>query len=152
MSALPESRRDTPRPRTILLAALGVLLAAGVIWGPRIWEAREYRQIRAMDAQSRTWRVLPGHIVERRSRIDPGISERQLEQTLGAPSRLSRSGKGAEAPALWTYLYSDGSLDVSVRDGYVQQIATTVGPRREIAHMPGMQSDEPSRSPTPARP
>jgi hypothetical protein len=138
MSAMEQRRRDTPRLRTILLALLGVLVVAGAIWGPKIWESREYRQVRAINEENRVWRILPGRVVERRSRIDPGISAPELKKRLGAPSLLRQSGKESASPALWTYVYADGSLDISVRDGYVQQIATTVGPRREIGYMPGM--------------
>ena len=117
------------RPRRGLFLALFLLLAAvgAVLWLPRWWENRAYREAEAIAGVGAP--VLPGRLTQARKKIDPGAGAEAVTAALGRPS-FAAAAEGSSRHDVWTYYYADGTLTVNLTDGVVVRIATAYGPPR----------------------
>lgn len=123
-----------PRPGRIAALVALVLLAGVVLWAPRWWENRLYRQAEAIAGVGSP--VLQGDVTRARGRIDPGRSRKEVVEAIGRPS-FSVGTEGSSTHEIWTYYYADGTMTVNLTDGIVKRISLNYGsPKIPISHRP----------------
>jgi hypothetical protein len=60
---------------------------------------------------------------ELKAAVSIGMSQAQLKSALGEPESTKEMGAGVSTIELWTYVCTDGRVQISLRDGSVQGIA-----------------------------
>ena len=113
------------RTLTLLLAFVPILLAA-VLWLPRWWENRLYRQAEAIAGVEA--RIVPGTIAEARKKTDSGMKAEALIAAIGKPSILVGTDGKDSRREIWTYYFSDGTMVVNLTDGLVQRVSADFHP------------------------
>ncbi len=108
-----------------LTALLVALVVAAVLWLPRFWENRLYRQVEAIAGVEAP--LLGGSVTEARKRIDPGKMSNAVVGAVGRPS-ISVRTEGSSTHDVWTYYYPDGTMTVNLTDGVVVRISLSYGP------------------------
>jgi hypothetical protein len=125
-------------PRRALLAAVALvpLLVAAVLWLPRWWENREYREAEAIAGVGAP--LSSGRVADARGKIDPGAASDAVLARLGKPA-MSVGTEGRDARReIWTYYFADGTLTVNLTDGRVQRVSTSFGsPKIPTSARPG---------------
>lgn len=121
---MPETERARRWP-LIALAAGVVLLAAAAV-GLRWWEGRLDRQSESLAGIGK---VLPGSVTDARRKVDPGRAEKAVLEAIGKPS-VAVETKGASRHSVWTFYYADGTMTLSLTDGYVARADLEYGPPR----------------------
>jgi hypothetical protein len=119
---MPE--KEPIRRKLVAVLAAGVLFLGAGAFGLRWWESRVDRQSEGLAGIGR---VLTGSVTDARRKVDPGRTERQVLEAIGQPSARAASS-GAEHHAKWSYYYSDGTLTLSLTDGYVARADLEYGP------------------------
>lgn len=114
-----ESRR-----RLVAALALAAVLVAAVLWLPRWWENRLYRQVEAVAGVGAA--MLPGSVTDARKGVDPGKPEDAVLSAIGKPS-IAVQTQGASRHAVWTYYYADGTMTLNLTDGYVARARVDYG-------------------------
>jgi len=127
------SEREPIRRKLIAALAAGVLFLGAGAFGLRWWEGRVDRQSEALAGVGQ---VLGGSVTDARKKIDPGRTEQQVLDAIGKPSAKAET-KGAERHAKWTYYYADGTLTLSLTDGYLARADLEYGPPRLGTPGPG---------------
>jgi hypothetical protein len=109
----------------LIWAAAVVLIAAGIFYGPVLWERKLYREAEALTGVGS--RMLEGSVTTARRAIESGKSAADVEAAIGKPS-FSSSSQGASKHEIWRYYFADGTLTVNVTDGYVARASVEFGP------------------------
>jgi hypothetical protein len=118
---------EQARPALFFVIGAAIVIAVAAFWLPRWWENREYRAAEAVAGVGSA--VLPGKVVDARSRVEPGFAAAKATAALGKPSFAVRT-EGASTHEIWKYYFADGTLTVNLTDGYVTRISTDFGPPR----------------------
>ena len=121
---MPETEKN--RRKLIAAMAAGVLFLGAGAFGLRWWEGRVDRQSEAIAGIGK---VLPGSVTEARKKVDPGRTEQAVLEAIGKPSSRAET-RGAERHAKWIYNYADGTLTLSLTDGYLARADLEYGPPR----------------------
>lgn len=110
-----------------LIAALGLLLVAiaAVLWLPRWWENRLYRQVEKIAGVEAP--LLPGTLADARRKIDTGMLSEKALAAIGRPS-LAVHTDGSSTHDIWTYYYADGTMTVNLTDGAIRRISLDFHP------------------------
>lgn len=117
---------DSPRRRLLLAVFLVPILLLALLWLPRWWENREFRQLQAIAGVGS--RIVPGRLTEARGKIDPGASAEKIVAAIGKPSfSVGTDGKDARHE-IWTYYFADGTMVVNLTGGSAVRISVTYGP------------------------
>ena len=120
----------------IVALALVLFVVAAVFVLPRVWQ-------RTMDRQSESLagigRVLPGSVTDARAKVDPGRAEKDVLTALGKPS-VAIETKGASRHTVWTYYYADGTMTLTLTDGYIARADLDYGPPRRAT--PGREAED----------
>lgn len=103
--------------------ALVVLLAVALFFG------RRYLIEHALSSNAPIagvgGRLLRGRTVEERGKIHPGMAAKELLAALGQPTyRFGEPGRSVYVR--WQYEYADGKLLITLGDGYIVEIDTTL--------------------------
>ena len=121
---MPDAR--PPRRGLLIALALAPILVAAALWLPAWWERREYRAMESIAGVEA--RLVPGTLANVRGRVEPGMAAAALEAAVGKPS-LAVGTEGRESRReMWTYYFSDGTMQVNITDGVVQRVSATFGP------------------------
>ena len=118
--------RTEGRSRLVVALALVVLLVGAVFWLPRWWQNRLDRQSESLAGIGR---VLPGFVSAAREKVDPGRTEKAVLEAIGKPS-VAIETKGTSRHAVWTYYYADGTMTLTLTDGYIRRADLAYGPPR----------------------
>ncbi|HEY1253122.1 MAG TPA: hypothetical protein VGH97_18215 [Thermoanaerobaculia bacterium] len=113
--------------RKALIAALFVvpLLLVAALWGPSWWEKRELREAQMIAGVGS--QIVPGHLTEARSKVDPGASAEKIVAAIGKPSfKASTRGKDS-THEIWKYYFADGTMIINLTDDAAVRIETTYG-------------------------
>jgi len=121
---MPE--KEEGRRKLLAVLAAGVLVLGAGAFGLRWWEGRVDRQSEAIAGIGK---VLPGSVTDARRKVDPGRTEQAVLEAIGKPSARAET-RGAEHHAKWTYYYADGTLTLSLTDGYLARADLEYGPPR----------------------
>ena len=122
---MPDPEKTGRRAPRVALAAAVALLAAGA-FGLRFWEGRTDRQTESLAGIGK---VLPGSVTDARRKVDPGRAEKAVLEAIGKPS-VAIETKGASRHTVWTYYYADGTMTLSLTDGYIVRADLEYGPPR----------------------
>jgi hypothetical protein len=76
------------------------------------------------DLARQAGKTLPGTTYENREKIRQAMAEKDLLAALGKPTEKLES-KGLQLSGRYTYLYADGKIVVTLRDGIVVDVETT---------------------------
>jgi hypothetical protein len=120
------SEKEPIRRKVVAALAAGVLFLGAGAFGLRWWESRVDRQSEVLAGIGQ---VLPGSVTDARKKVDPGRTQRQVLDAIGKPSARAETN-GAERHAMWTYYYADGTLTLSLTDGYLARADLEYGPPR----------------------
>ena len=113
------------RTLTVLLAFVPILLAA-VLWLPKWWEKRLYRESEAIAGVEAP--IVSGAIADARKKTENGMRAEALVAAIGKPSMLvGTDGKDARRE-IWTYYFADGTMVVNLTDGLVQRVSADFHP------------------------
>jgi len=118
--------KEPVRRRLVAVLAAAVLFLGAGAFGLRWWESRVDRQSEGL---ANIGKVLPGSVTDARRKVDPGRTERQVLDAIGQPSVRSES-RGANLHAQWIYYYADGTLTLSLTEGYLARADLEYGPPR----------------------
>ena len=113
------------RTLTVLLAFVPIVLAA-VLWLPKWWENRLYRQseeIAGVEA-----RIVPGTLADARKKTENGMKAEALVAAIGKPSILVGTDGKDSRREIWTYYFADGTMVVNFTDGLVQRVSADFHP------------------------
>jgi hypothetical protein len=113
------------RTLTMLLAFVPILLAA-VLWLPKWWEKRLYREAEAIAGVEA--RIVPGTIAEARKKTESGMKAEAIVAAIGKPSILVGTDGKDSRREIWTYYFSDGTMIVNLTDGFVQRVSADFHP------------------------
>lgn len=118
-----------PSRRGLLLAVFLVpIFLLAVLWLPRWWENREFRQVQAIAGVGS--QIVPGKLTDARRKIDPGFSAEKIVGAIGKPSfSVGTDGKDSRRE-IWTYYFADGTMVVNLTDGSAVRISMAYGPPR----------------------
>jgi hypothetical protein len=119
--------------KTLVALAAGVLLLGAGAFGLRWWEARVDRQSESIAGIGK---ILPGSVTDARRKVDPGRTEQAVLEAIGKPSAKAVT-RGAERHEKWTYYFADGTLTLSMTDGYLARADLEYGPPRLARPGPG---------------
>ena len=128
---MPE--REKGRRKLLAVLAAGVLFLGAGAFGLRWWETRVDRQSEAIAGIGK---VLPGSVTDARRKVDPGRTEKAVLGAIGPPSAKAET-RGAERHAKWVYYYADGTLTLSLTDGYLARADLEYGPPPLASPGPG---------------
>ena len=116
----------SPRRGLLVAIALVPIAVAAVLWLPRWWENREYREAEAIAGVGAP--IAPGSLADARGKIDPGVASNDVVARIGKPAiAVGTEGRDTRRE-IWTYYFADGTLILNLTDGRVQRVSTTFGP------------------------
>ena len=127
------SEKEPARRKVAAALAAGVLFLGAGAFGLRWWESRVDRQSEALAGIGK---VLSGSVTDARKKVDLGRTEQQVLDAIGNPSARAET-RGAERHSKWTYYYPDGTLTLSLTDGYLARADLEYGPPRLGTPGPG---------------
>jgi len=107
------------------LLGAGLLAVGAVLWLPRWWERRLYREAEALTGVGAP--ILSGTLTDARKKIDPGRTEKDVVAALGQPS-FSQASEGSSSHGIWIYYYADGTMTINLTDGVVVRVGVNYGP------------------------
>lgn len=119
---------DSPRRGLLLAVFLIPIFLLAVLWLPRWWENREFRQVQEIAGVGS--QIVPGQLTEARRKIDPGSSAEKIVAAIGKPSfSVGLDGKDSRRE-IWTYYFADGTMVVNLTDGSAVRISVAYGKPR----------------------
>ncbi len=120
-------RERRSRTLTVLLAFVPILLAA-VLWLPKWWEKRLYRESEAIAGVEA--KIVPGTLADARKKAENGMKAEALVAAIGKPSILVGTDGKDSRREIWTYYFADGTMVVNLTDGLVQRVSADFHPPR----------------------
>jgi hypothetical protein len=118
---------DGQRRRRGLLVAIAFvpIVLAALLWLPKWWEAREYRQMEGIAGVEA--KLSPGRLADARGKVQDGMKADAVAGAIGRPA-LSVATDGVSRREIWTYYYADGTLLINLTDGIVQRVSADFRP------------------------
>ena len=118
---------DSGKRRRGLLVAIAFvpIVLAAVLWLPRWWEDREYRQMEGIAGVEA--KVSAGRLADARGKVQDGMKADAVAAAIGRPA-LSVATDGVSHREIWTYYYADGTLLINLTDGLVQRVSADFRP------------------------
>jgi hypothetical protein len=118
---------DVQRRRRGLLVAIAFvpIVLAALLWLPKWWEEREYRQMEGIAGVEA--KLSPGRLADARGKVQDGMKADAVAGAIGRPA-LSVATDGVSRREIWTYYYADGTLLINLTDGIVQRVSADFRP------------------------
>jgi len=108
----------------VAIAFVPIVLGA-LLWLPRWWEEREYRQMEGIAGVEA--KISAGRLADARGRVRDGMKADDIAAAIGKPA-LSVATDGVSRREIWTYYYADGTLLINLTDGLVQRVSADFHP------------------------